>query len=49
MDLDDLDDEQANEEALTEIVEFIRVAAQLMIEEQTPGASAAASAAQETH
>jgi len=34
MDLNDLDDSQANEEALTEIIEFIRVAAMLVYEDR---------------
>jgi uncharacterized protein YgfB (UPF0149 family) len=45
MDLEDLDDDQTNEEALTEIVEFIRVAALLMLEEQTSGPPSPASGA----
>jgi uncharacterized protein YgfB (UPF0149 family) len=48
MDLDDLDDEQANEEALTEIVEFIRIAALMILEEPAPDRSAGERAPQET-
>ena len=35
MDLSDLDDNQANEEALAEIIEFVRVAALLIYEDRS--------------
>jgi len=35
LDLQDLDDSEANEQALTELTEFVRVAAMLVYEEQT--------------
>ncbi|MGD8207436.1 MAG: YecA family protein [Thiohalocapsa sp.] len=40
MDLDDLDEDEANEQALTEVVEFVRVAALLLYEDATASAPA---------
>ncbi|MCB2261695.1 MAG: UPF0149 family protein [Candidatus Thiosymbion ectosymbiont of Robbea hypermnestra] len=37
LDLQDLDDSEVNEQALTELTEFVRVAAMLVYEEQTRG------------
>ena len=36
MDLDDLDDDEANEQALSDVTEFIRVAAMLLYEDASP-------------
>lgn len=36
MDLDDLDDDEANEQALSDVTEFIRVAAMLLYEDDSP-------------
>jgi hypothetical protein len=40
MDLDDLDDSAENEAALTEVLEFLRVAALLLREQDTPARDA---------